>query len=187
MLHIPCAPRMWLACWLDQAYILVLWEALIKKDRRNNCKTQLTTLKEEHIRLGNGQKSQQRGVQKSFSAWIHLCFQCLSKNGHFWGNMENIQKKTPAFKLSGPNWKRCSELWRPDTAFSCQTQKASKVTFKSFLSNMAQVDLRIPWDVLLQTNQKCKMYLFKIVYVLCKIDFFFNTKIWPICWENKIF
>lgn len=37
---------------------------------------------------------------------------------------------------------------------------------------MAEVDPQIPWDVLLQTNQKYKMYLFKIVYVLCKIDFF---------------
>lgn len=37
---------------------------------------------------------------------------------------------------------------------------------------MAQVDPQIPWDVLLQTNQKCKTYFLKIVYVLCKIDFF---------------
>lgn len=37
---------------------------------------------------------------------------------------------------------------------------------------MAQIDPQILWDVFLQTNQKCKMYLFKIVYVLCKIDFF---------------
>lgn len=129
----------------------------------------------EHIRLGNGQKSQQTGATWYRSHLVPECicaFSVSSKNGHFWENMENIQKKPPAFKLSGPNSKRCSELWHPNTAFSCQTQKASKVTFEYFLSNMAQVDPRIPWDVLLQTNQKCKMYLFKIVYVLCKTDFF---------------
>lgn len=37
---------------------------------------------------------------------------------------------------------------------------------------MAQVDPQIPWDVFLQTNQKRRTSLFKIVYVLCKIDFF---------------
>lgn len=37
---------------------------------------------------------------------------------------------------------------------------------------MAQIDPQIPWDVLLETNQKCKTYFLKIVYILCKIDFF---------------
>lgn len=82
-------------------------------------------------------------------------------------DMENIQKKTPAFKLRG--------LLRTDMRKLCLEVKHREwlqQPFEFSLSDMAQVDPQIPWDVLLQTNQKCKMNLFKIVYVLCKIDFF---------------
>lgn len=37
---------------------------------------------------------------------------------------------------------------------------------------MAQVDPQIPWDVLLETNQKCKMYFLKLFMFYVKLIFF---------------
>lgn len=185
-LHIPCTPCIGLPRCLDQAYILVLWEALIRKVPKIIKRLSRQPKKRIHHIRQWPEVWAEKG--RSHGTWIHLCFQSVHKISTS-ETGENIQKKTLAFKFSRPDSKTCSELSDLQIQPSHgKDRKQLKQPFKSFLPDMAQIDPQIPWDVLLETNQKCKTYFLKIVYILCKIDFFpFNTKICSICWENKIF
>lgn len=109
MFHIPSTPCIRLSSCLDQDYILVLREALIRKvPKIIKILSRQPKKRIHHVKQWRGVWAESSRSHKTVHEFI--CAFNLFKKTDNSETMEDIQKKTSAFKFSRPHSKTCSEL-----------------------------------------------------------------------------